>query len=79
MIHWNILEDKKINRSKKYWGHRPKKGTLTNKDYDIYDDRAIPREQYIENNANRPGIIIHNKNKREVNIIEVASPMSSVY
>ena len=54
-------------------------GTLTKKrDFNIYD-RAIPLEQYIENNANRPGIIIHNKNKREVNIIEVASPMSSVY
>ena len=45
--------------------------TRTNKEYDIYYDRAIPLGQYLENYANRPDIIIHNKNKREIKIIEV--------
>ena len=46
-------------------------GTLTKKrDFNIYD-RAIPLEQYLENNANRLDDIFHDKNKREVNIIEV--------
>ena len=48
-----------------------RKETLTNKDYDIYYNRAIPLGQYLENNANRPDIIIHNKIKRGVKIIEV--------
>ena len=60
----------KITKSEKYWEHRSKRGVLTNKEYDIFYDRAIPLGQYLKNNANRPDIIIHNKNIREIKIIE---------
>ena len=61
----------KITKSEKYWEHWSKRGVLTNKEYDIFYDRAIPLGQYLKNNANRPDIIIHNKNIREIKIIKV--------
>ena len=70
IIHWNILKQYNINVSEKYWEHLPKSFEST-AEVDIYYDKPIQLGQYIDNRANRPDIIIHNKKKKEAQIIEI--------
>ena len=44
---------------------------MSNSQYDIYYDKPLQLGQYIDNRANRPDIIIHNKTTKEIQIIEI--------
>ena len=59
-----------INRGTKHWEHEPVRFTTT-RELDIYYDKDVELGSYIENRANRPDIIIHNKRTKQVQIIEV--------
>ena len=62
----------KIDRSKKYWDHKPQSFIRT-KELDIYYDTIMHYSgAYIENRAERPDIIIHNRITEQVQIVEVS-------
>ena len=42
---------------------------MTSKEVDIYYDKAVELGAYIDNRANRPDIIIHNKTTKLVQIV----------
>ena len=60
----------KIERTEKYWEHEPQ-SVITYKEVDIFYEKAVDLGAYIENRANRPDIIIHNKTTKQVQIVEV--------
>ena len=68
-IHWNILGTFNIDRSEKYWEHEPQRFIKT-KEIDIYYDKPVQLGASIDNRANRPDIIIHNKTTKQVQIVE---------
>ena len=59
-----------IDRSEKYWEHEPQRFIKT-KEIDIYYDKPVQLGASIDNRANRPDIIIHNKTTKQVQIEEV--------
>ena len=59
-----------MNVSEKYWDNLPKSFKSTT-EVDIYYDKLFQLKKYIDNRANRPDIIIHNKKKKEAQIIEI--------
>ena len=69
-IHCNILGTFNIDRVEKYWEHEPQ-GYTTTGEIDIYYDKPIQLRAFIDNRANRPNIIIHNKTTKQVQIVEV--------
>ena len=63
------MGDYNIERNKA-WEHEPERFT-SNGTINIYYDKPITLGQYLENGANKPDIVIHNKEINEVKIIEV--------
>ena len=70
-INWNVLGTFNINRNTKHRENEPVRFTTTG-EIDIYYDKAVGLGSFIENRANRPGIIIHIKRTKQVQIIEVS-------
>ena len=68
IIHWNLLKKHNLNVSDKYWEYLPR-GFENNAEINIYYEKPIQLGQYIDNRANQPDIIVHNKKNKETQII----------
>ena len=56
VIHWKILENFKLERSKYHWKHEPQK-FIREGDIDIYYDKSITVGIYLERRHNKPDIM----------------------
>ena len=70
-VHWRICEKYELDRANKWYEHKPD-GAIENANYKILWDVMIQCDKEIE--ARRPDIVVVDKQRREVKIIDVAIP-----
>ena len=70
-VHWRICEKYELDRANKWYDHKPD-GAIENANYKILWDVMIQCDKEIE--ARRPDIVVVDKQRREVKIIDVAIP-----
>ena len=70
-VHWRICEKYELDRANKWYEHKPD-GAIENANYKILWDVMIQNDKEIE--ARRPDIVVVDKQRREVKIIDVAIP-----
>ena len=70
-MHWRLSEKYKLDRTNKWYDHKAE-GFVENVDYKILWDAMIQCDKKIE--ARKPDIVLEDKGKKEVKIIDVAIP-----
>ena len=70
-VHWRLCEKYELDRANKWYEHKPD-GVIENANYKILWDVMIQCDKEIE--ARRRDIVVVDKQRREVKIIDVAIP-----
>ena len=70
-IHWRLCEKYDLDKANKWYEHKPD-GVIENTNYKILWDVMIQCDREIE--ARRPDIVVLDKQKREITIIDMAIP-----
>ena len=70
-VHWRICEKYELDRANKWYEHKPD-GAIENANYKILWDVMIQCDKEIE--ARRQNIVVVDKQRGEVKIIDVAIP-----
>ena len=70
-VHWRLCEKYELDRANKWYDHKPD-GIIENANHKTLWDVMIQCDREIE--AHRPEIVVVDKEKREVKIIDVAIP-----
>ncbi|XP_063599183.1 uncharacterized protein LOC134775554 [Penaeus indicus] len=70
-VHWRLCEKYELDKANKWYDHKPD-GLIENTNYKILWDVMIQCDREIE--ARRPDIVVVDKQKREVKIIDIAIP-----
>ena len=70
-IHWRLCEKFKLHNTDKWYEHKPE-GVCENDNYKILWDVMIQCDKEIQ--ARRPDIVVVDKCKREVRIVDIAIP-----
>ena len=73
-VHWQLCEKAGLERASKWYEHKPE-GVIENADFKILWDFMIQCDQIVENR--KPDIVIINKKKKEVKIIDIAIPIDN--
>ena len=73
-IHWRLCEKFKLHNTDKWYEHKPE-GVSENDNYKILWDVMIQCDKEIQ--ARRPDIVVVDKCKREVRIVDIAIPGDS--
>ena len=70
-MHWHLCEKYKLDRTNKWYDHKPE-GVVEDVDCKILWDAMIQFDKKIE--TRKPDIVLVDKEKKEVKIIDVAIP-----
>ena len=73
-VHWQLCEKAGLERASKWYEHKPE-GVMENEDFKILWDFMIQCDQMVEHR--KPDIVIIDKIKKEVKIIDIAVPVDS--
>ena len=73
-VHWQLCEKAGLERANKWYEHKPE-GVMENVDFKILWDFMIQCDQMVEHR--KPDIVIIDKIKKEVKIIDIAVPVDS--
>ena len=70
-VHWKISEKNNLERGKEWYNHKPE-ACVENEEYKLLWDMMIQGDHHIQ--ARKPDIVLLNKKKKEVKIIDIAIP-----